>query len=143
MAITNGTQMATVKAGNGSKVAPGLVGAKVRVFVENVTLASQSTGASNAIRIARVPAGARFLGVDISTTVSLGSSTIKIGDSGNDDRFMEAATYTVVDTRLSEAVAENIGYEFTEDTDILLEVGAAALPASGTLSILFYYTDPN
>lgn len=115
----------------------GDVHGRVRCFNEKVVLASQPT--ADIVEVARLPKGARVLYGLINSTVSLGSSTLAIGIAGNTGKYRAAATFTAVDTPTLIGPAAQIGEPLASEEIVYLTIAAAALPASGTLRVLFFY----
>ena len=111
---------------------------RVRVFNEKVTLASQTT--SDTIEVAKLPKGARVLYGLLTSTVSLGSSTVAIGINGTTGKYRAAAAFTATDTPTPFGVATNIGEPLAAEEILFLTIGAATLPASGTLRVTVFYT---
>lgn len=111
---------------------------RVRVFNEKVVLASQPT--SDTIEVARMPKGARVLYGIVSSTISLGSSTLAIGIAGTTGKYRAGAVFTAVDTPTLFAPAAVAGEPLTAEEIVILTIGAAALPASGTLRVMLFYT---
>ncbi|MGL5363061.1 MAG: hypothetical protein ACRDBH_09285, partial [Bosea sp. (in: a-proteobacteria)] len=74
---------------------------------------------------------------------SLGSSTIAVGTAASAAKYKAAAVLTATETPTAygkgAALAEDA---LTVDTEILLTVAAAALPASGNLVSLIYTAKP-
>jgi hypothetical protein len=153
IAIQTGTNMAMILAntGGGLQSLPDQrVGAKPHCWTERITLASQASGVN--IPIARIPYGSALIDIVVNSTVSLGSSTLAIGDMNNNARFKAAAVATAVDTPVSVLNATSSGallttcYDVngvasTAYEDVVMTVAAAALPASGTLVVTIYYQD--
>jgi len=154
ISIVAGTNMAMILAntGGGLQTLPNqLVGAKAHVWTERITLGAQASGVN--IPVARIPYGSALLDIAITSTVSLGSSTIAFGDMNNTARFTAAAVFTAVDTTTHKLNATSAGallttcYDYlavasTAYEDVIMTVAAAALPASGTLVVSIYYQDP-
>lgn len=138
MATTNGTQMALVKSTTAAKAEAKDVTGKVRVFNETVTLASQT--AASIVRVAQLPLGARFLYGVLTTTTSLGSTTIKIGTAGDDDAYRALATFTATNTPTFFGHTDGLALAITEQTDVILTTAAATAPASGTLHVQIFYS---
>ena len=76
-----------------------------------------------------------------------GSSTLKVGDSGDDDRYLAAVgTWNAagqVQSMLGGSTAANtavagLGYRTTASTDIVITTGGATI--SGTIYCWVYYT---
>jgi hypothetical protein len=155
MAITiaPGTNMAMIlgNTGGGLQQLPNqMVGAKPHIWTERITLASQASGAN--IPIARLPYGSIPLDIVVNSSVSLGTSTVAIGDMNNTARFKAAATATAVDTPTSVLNSASVGVALTTcyDTtgtastayeDVVMTIAAAALPGAGTLCVTVYYQD--
>ncbi|TDQ82508.1 hypothetical protein A8950_2331 [Dongia mobilis] len=139
MAIQYGLQMGRLR-----NTAPvdlpmaGDVHGRVRCFNEKVTLAAQPT--SDIIEVARLPKGARVLYGLLASTVSLGSATLAVGIAGTPAKYRAAATFTAVDTPTLFGPAANIGEPLANEEIVILTPAAAALPASGTLRVLIFYT---
>jgi hypothetical protein len=111
---------------------------RVRVFNEKVVLAAQPT--SDIVEVARLPKGARVLYGIVSSTVSLGSSTLAIGIAGNTGKYRAGAVFTAVDTPTLFGPAAIAGEALTAEEIVILTIGAATLPASGTLRVMLFYT---
>ena len=153
ISIVAGTNMAMVLAntGGGVQTLPNqLVGAKQHLWTERFTLAAQASGVN--IPIARIPYGAALMDIVVNATVSLGTSTIAFGDMNNTVRFAAAATNTTVDGAVHKLNAASDGLALTtcydvnavlntSYEDIVMTVGVAALPASGTFIVTTYYQD--
>jgi hypothetical protein len=120
-------------------------GGRVRCFAERFNLSTINGGTALAIndvvKVGRVPKGAVFLKGEITTTVTLGSTQVSIGDSGNAARFRAAAVLTSTSAIEIFAAAAGRQYEFPELTEILLTVTAAAAPNSDNwVEVKTYYT---
>lgn len=128
----------TLLAGYGQKpVALPEAGRGVNTFVhchkEIITLATQTT--SDTIVLARIPGGNVFLYGILLSSVSLGTSVISIGNATAAAKYRAAAVFTAVETptmyMLSAAAAATDPNP--ADEEVLLTIGTASLPASGTL----------
>lgn len=111
-----------------------------------VRLAAQQTSPTDDILLGVLPAGATFAFGKLTTSVSLGTSTIAIGTTGATAKYRAAATFTAVDTPTDFGIATQIGAAdpaLSADEPVLLTIGAAALPASGTLVVDIFYSHPN
>lgn len=126
------------------------VGGKVRVFTEVITLASQVF--TNSIMFARVPYGSLLRAIWMSSSVSLGTSTIALGDANSSTRYAAAAVFTTVNVPADLLIATQRGIQITTAydnggaaslayTDLLATIGVANLPASGTLVFQTEYED--
>lgn len=77
------------------------------------------------------PPGMRFARGFITSSVSLGTSTISIGVSGAPAKYKAAATFIAVDTPTAFGVATQMAAAATAASeDVILTVGAAALPTT-------------
>lgn len=116
------------------------VGGRLRRFRGTVTLATQTT--SDTIVIAKVPAGMIFAYGVLTSTVSLGTSTIAIGITGTTGKYRTAATFTATDTPTMFGNATQVGATSgiaTEET-IFITIAVASLPGSGTLAVDLYFS---
>lgn len=102
-------------------------------FPAVVTLAAQTT--SDTIVLAKVPAGYRFLRGNITSSVSLGTSTVAIGISGSTGKYRTAAVFTATDTPTAFGNAAAVGAKLTAEETIFITIGTASLPASGRLVV--------
>lgn len=158
-----GTQMTALvnNAGGGIQVLPGtnLVNGRQRSFIESLTLASQASG--TVIGVARLPLYATFMGITLCTTTSLSTATIEFGDTNTAALYAPATTLTVTTPVLVGNAAAMVpilsGYDSVTGNlvtpfmpqkvgeggalyeDVVMTVGTAALPASGTLVIQVDY----
>lgn len=127
-----------------------VISGRLRTFVETITLASQAAG--TIFGVARLPKGSVFMGFEVLSTVSLGSSTIAFGNANNGSQYANATTLTSPDQPLflGKTITEGVpldtgiydsvtGLASAAYEDILMTVAAAALPSSGTLRILTSY----
>ena len=120
-------------------------GGKLRVFHDTYEAASLASGSD--ITIARIPVNATIHDVIVKADALGGSSTLKVGDSGDDDRYLAAVgTWNAagqVQSMLGGATAANtavagLGYRTTASTDIVITTGGATI--SGTIYCWVYYT---
>lgn len=159
-----GTEMTTLTnnaGGNVQSLLPSLlVHGKERRFVSNLPLAAQASG--SVIGMARLPLPFTLLGVTMLTDTSLGSSTVKLGNAGNGNSaiYKAAATFTATNTPTGYGLIGTWGVPIYSGfdcvtglatgyttggnggalyEDVILTVGAADLPASGNLRIIFGY----
>jgi hypothetical protein len=135
MATQSGTQMTLINAGTPPD--PGFVHGGVRVFNEEIALASQPT--TDIIEIARLPRGAIPLFGVIETDTSLGAATVAIGIAGATGKYRAAATFTATDTPTLFGVGAGVGGALADGETVIVTIAAAALPASGVLRVMFFY----
>lgn len=135
MANTRAAQMTKLNAG--TTPAPGFVDGTVRAFTETVTYASQA--ASDTIEVARLPKGAVVVGIQFCADTSSGTATLSMGTSGSPAKYRAAATFTATDTPTLVGKAAALNTALAAEETVILTVGTAALPASGTLQVTVLY----
>lgn len=138
MATFNATQMANLLSTPIVYPDVGDVGGRLRVFNEKITMASQASG--DIIRCGKLPKGARLLFGILVTSATLGTATIKLGSTASDAKYRAAATFTTADTPTFFGLAANVGEELAAEETLILTIGTAALPSSGTLRVIWVYT---
>lgn len=141
------------------------VGARERVFIAQLALASQAS--ASLIAMARIPMGAALTSITEVTDTSLSTASISYGNASNLTKF--SAVHTLTSTNApaklglggtSEGalgVPITTGYDSLTGNavsysapgqggalydDIVMSVTNAALPASGNLTVIFEYTEP-
>jgi len=111
------------------------------------TYEASSLGSGSDITIARIPAGSTIHDVIIKADALGGSSTLKVGDADDDDRYLAAVgTWNAAgqcQSMLAGSTAANtavagLGHKVTEATDIKITTGGATI--SGTIYFWVYYT---
>jgi len=136
MANTRGAVMTKVAAGTTPD--PGSVAATVRAFTEIVTFASQASG--DTIEVAKLPKGARVLHGVLTTSASTGTATLAVGTSSSAAKYRAAAVLTATDTPTPFGVATALNVANSAEETVVVTVGTAALPASGTMAVTTVYT---
>ena len=117
------------------------VGARIHRYRASITLASQASG--DTVVLANVPAGQCFAGGELVSSVSLGTATVAIGNSTTAGKYRAAAVFTAVDTPTQFGTAASFAADpSTAQEQVLLTVGTAALPSSGTLVVDLYFSGP-
>lgn len=111
-----------------------------KVFGGTVNLLATDLVTTAQTAVMRVPAGfvATNLYASASDMDTNGSPTLalNIGDSGSANRFLAASTIGQAGTSTSTIATTGAYYQFTADTDILLQPSAnAATAAAGTLTV--------
>lgn len=109
------------------------VNAKLYRFKATIELAAQASG--DVVELFKVPAGLSFVTGILNASASLATSTIKIGTADDDDKYRASATHTATAPTLFGAQAGFVEGGNTTEEVVLLTVGTAALPASGTLVV--------
>ncbi len=100
---------------------------------------------SDTVVLAKVPPGWRFAGGKITSSVSLGTSTIAIGIAGTTGKYRAAAVFTAVDTpTLFGPAARMADAPLTAEETIFMTVAVASLPntAGAKLVIDLYFVGP-
>lgn len=114
-------------------------GARVIRFRAQITLATQTT--ADTIVVAVVPAGFSFAFGVLTSSVTLGTSTIAIGITGTTGLYRTAAVFTAVDTPTffgnNGAITQAA---LTADQTIFITTATANLPAAGNLVVDMYFS---
>ena len=130
-------EMSVVNAGK--HVYGGIAGGRIRRYRATVDLAAQPSG--DTIVLSNIMPGETFSFGVLYSSVSLGAATLAIGTEGAADAYMTAATVTTADKPVffGKVAAAGANTESqTDRTTVIATVGAAALPAAGTLVIDVY-----
>lgn len=101
--------------------------------------------AADTVLLARIPAGMRFVAGRITSSISLGTSTIAIGNATTPDKYRAAAVHTAVDTPTPFGKASAMALaEAGADEDVILTTAVASLPntAGGLLVIDLEFAAP-
>jgi hypothetical protein len=135
-----------------------VAGGRKRVFVANFAFAAQAAG--SVIAMARLPLFAALTDITVITDTSTGSATLAFGDANTAALYGAAQVYTTINSSYQIGLAATIGAPITTGydalsgravsfaspgeggalyEDILMTTGAAALPASGNLTVIFEY----
>jgi hypothetical protein len=111
-------------------------------FRATVALASQAIG--DTVVLADIPTGYVFAGGELTSSVSLSTSTVAVGAAGATGKYRAAAAFTAVDTPTPFGVtAQMAGAASSAPERVILTVAALALPAAGTLVVDLYFSHPN
>ena len=123
------------------------LGGKLRVFYDTYEAAALPFG--DTITIARIPANATIHDVILKCDALGSGVTLKVGDSGDDDRYLSVVgTWNVAgqsqsmssgsSTGAPTTAVTGLGYRTTAITDIIITTGVANL--TGTIFSWVYYT---
>ncbi len=121
------------------------LGGKLRVSYDTYEASSLSSGSD--ITIGRVPANATIIDVVLKCDALGGSSTLKVGDASDDDRYLAAVgTWNAAgqtQSMLGGSTAANtamtgLAYRTTAETDIVITTGGATI--SGSIHCWVMYT---
>lgn len=128
----------------GYKPRASVYGARLKRLRGTFTLNAQGT--SDTLVVGNLPVGATFaLGV-LTASATLGTSTLAIGIAGTTGKYRAAAVFTAADTPTNFGTAATIGAAdpaLTAEEQVIVTIGVAALPASGTLVVDLWYSMPN
>lgn len=119
-------------------------GARVKRMRATIALAAQAT--TDTLVLGNLPAGATFAYGVLTSTVSLGTSTLAVGIAGTTGKYRAAATFTATDTPTMFGTAAQVGAAdpaLAAEETVIGTIATAALPGSGTLVVDIYYSMPN
>ena len=147
MASVKGANITNMDATPVVKVSSEEAGGKLRVFHDTYEASSLASGSD--ITIARIPKNATIHDVILKADALGGSVTLIVGDSSDDNRFIDAVgTWNVAGQTQSMLAGSStgapvpavtgLGYRTTAETDILITTGGAS--ASNTIYAWVYYT---
>lgn len=128
-----------------------VAGARDRVFIGTLAMASQTSG--SAIAVARLPIGAAPTSIEVITDTSTSTATLAFGNSGsgNSAIYGAAAAVTTTNAKQSFCKAATMGIPITagvdcisgaastDHEDIVATIGTANLPSSGNLTFIVKY----
>ena len=121
------------------------LGGKLRVSYDTYEASSLASGSD--ITIGRVPANATIIDVVLKCDALGGSSTLKVGDASDDDRYLAAVgTWNAAgqtQSMLGGSTAANtamtgLAHRTTAETDIIITTGGATI--SGSIHCWVMYT---
>lgn len=129
---TKSTELTAIDAGTRYDAAQ--VSSKVRMSVATIALGSQDVAST--IEVARLKKGEMFLMGIVCTSVSLDTAKIKIGNATTADKYRADAVLTALTPEVF-GKASGVAV-LTADESVLITVGTAALPASGTVKVIIF-----
>jgi len=94
-------------------------------------------GNGDVLQMIPVPKGAMVVGYDLIWEALAASTTVKIGDGDDDDRYAGTTAHTVTAAGAAHGVAQ--GYLYTADDTIDITFGGAAQAADKTVKMNLYY----
>jgi hypothetical protein len=116
------------------------LGGRKRVYRATVNLdapklspsqSGTSVTIADTVSLCRVPAGMRFIEGRITSSVSLGTSTVAIGNAVSPGKYRAAAVFTAVDTpTLFGTAVAMAAAAATAEEEVLLTVATANLPTT-------------
>jgi hypothetical protein len=118
----------------GTRLRGSVINGRVKRFRATITLNGQVSG--DLLQLFTLPIGASFVLGSTVNSVSLGAATLGIGPLGTPTKYRgQSAGLTSVDTPVLFAAAAAGSSELSAEEVVYATVGAATLPASGTLVI--------
>lgn len=118
-----------------------LAGARVRRWRGSIDLAAQASG--DTVVLANIPSGHAFVYGVVTASATLGTSTVAIGTAADAGKYRAAATFTTVDTPTLFGKSSAVGGAVHEEVEqVILTIGAAALPSSGKLVVDLLFAAP-
>ena len=132
MASVKGVNITALDNGTGkvSKLNKG----KERVFVDTYEASSLTSGSD--ITICRLPKNSAVVDVVVYHDALGASSTLKVGDATDDDRYITAGSTSSAGALRMNAV-DGCGYENTAAIDLIATTGGATI--SGTIKVVVEY----
>ena len=123
---------------------PGLIGGKVRVFQDYISIAATNLQSSNYVIFgSKLPTGAQVVDIRVSTDGALGTNShIVVGDEGDSDRYITSTTVSTGTVAFGPNVAGGMYYSVTGTTDNYIRVAAAAaasIVSGSTLKVSVMY----
>lgn len=119
-------------------------GARLKRLRATFTANTQTT--ADTLVVGNLPAGATFAYGVLTASVTMGASaTLAIGTSGATGKYRAAAVFTSADTPTLFGTAATIGAAdpaLAAEEQVFITIGAASLPAAGTLVVDLYYSLP-
>lgn len=113
---------------------------RCKILRNTITLAAQTT--SDIIFLGNRPAGSRFTGLMVTSSVSLGASTISVGIIGTPAKYKALAVHTAVDTPTLYGLTAAMALPaLAADEPTYLAIGAASFPGAGTLVVDIFYVE--
>jgi hypothetical protein len=131
----------------GYKPRASVYGGRLKRLRATFTLGSTAVTTSDVLSVGNLPAGSTFAYGVITASATMGASaTLAIGTSGSTGKYRAAATFTSADTPTLFGTAATIGAAdpgLSSEEAVIVTVGTASLPTSGTLVIDLYYSIAN
>ena len=141
MATTYATEAAGFGTTPNTKADGGIHGGRLRRFRASFTMAAQASG--DDIVLAKVPAGYRFaFGIINASATMGGAATVAIGTAASAGKYRAAAIFTAAAPTLFGVNTAVDDDALTDAETVILTVGAASLPGSGTAYVDLYYSAP-
>jgi len=141
MANTYANEVAGLGTSPTTKLNGGVHGGRIRRFRASFTMAAQASG--DTITLAQVPAGYAFAYGIINASATMGgTATVAIGTAASAGKYRAAAIFTAAAPTLFGVNTAVDDDALTDAETVILTVGAASLPGSGTAYVDLYYSAP-
>ena len=126
----------------GYKPSASVYGGRVRRLRGTFTYNTQTT--SDTLTVGTLPAGATFVSGAITTSASTSTATLAIGITGTTGKYRAAAAVTTTDVPQLFGTAATVGAAspLSAEEQVIVTIGTASLPASGTLVVDLFYSMP-
>ena len=125
----------------GYKPAATVYGGRIRRLRATFTLNTQTT--SDTLVVGTLPAGATFAYGVVNASATLGASaTVAIGNSGSTGKYRAAAVFTAAAPTLFGDSAAVAASPLAAEEQVIVTIGTASLPGSGTFIVDLYYSMP-
>lgn len=126
----------------GYKPNAGAYGGRLRRIRGTFTYNTQTT--SDTLTVGTLPAGATFAGGNITTSASTSTATLAIGIAGTTGKYRAAAAVTTTDVPQPFGTAATVGAAspLSAEEQVIVTIGTASLPGSGTLVVDLFYSMP-
>lgn len=119
----------------------GVQGGRLRRFRATVPFASQASG--DTITLAQVPAGYTFAFGMVNASATFGASaTVAIGTAASAGKYRAAATHTATVPTLFGLYTAADDEALDAEETVIMTVGVAALPGSGSAVVDLYFSAP-
>lgn len=141
MADYYGVQTTKFIAGSGGSnwVSPGFIKTDLKVWHDKYEASSVVAGKT--IEVARLPKGAKIVGVKMCWDDLNSSVTLALGDSSDADRYI-SATSASSEGNTDALRIDGMGYVIgTADDDEQILITTAGATASGTIGVTILYTE--
>lgn len=127
MTAHNSDFMANLAAGKFNK--GDVAGGRIRLYRGKVDLSEVTIASGDTVNMVKLPEKGKLVGLRFGATVTLGTTTVKIGTSADDDAFRASATKT--DKKPEELMIA----PDCEGETVILAAGTADAPTSGEIFV--------
>lgn len=127
----------------GYKPRASVYGGRLRRLRGSFTFNTQTI--SDTLTVGNLPSGSTFAFGNITTNTSTATATLAIGTSSSTGKYKAAGAVTTTDVPQlfgNTAVVGASDPGLSADEQVIVTIGTASLPASGTLVVDLYYSMP-